>query len=128
MNNKRKMIFCEPCAYKQIIDPKEEPDLVVIPTSPIQQGIPQLDQATGKTKLRPAKPQNKKYKCPKCGRGVVVKELLGAYSSLMKKLDDETERKKAEEDRLQRLKDGMPPPKKIIEDFEEIHEKKSHNP
>jgi hypothetical protein len=47
---KRIIIFCEPCAFKTIIEKEETVnDFVEIKTSPIPGGIPELDPKTGKT-------------------------------------------------------------------------------
>jgi DNA-directed RNA polymerase subunit RPC12/RpoP len=107
LKSKKYMVFCEPCSYKAIID-KDESDLVEIKTSPIPGGIPELDAKTGKTKNKPQKTQSKKFKCPKCGRGIVIKELQGAHANAIKQRDAKIEAQKIEDDRKQRLQDGKP--------------------
>lgn len=109
---KRKMIFCEPCSFKMIIEPDQTPDLIEIKTSKIPGKIPEIDPATGKTKVYPEKKQILKYKCPKCGRGVIVKELQAAYTKTYKQLDDKLEKERVDADRKKRLEDGKPPEKK----------------
>lgn len=105
---KRTMIFCEPCGFKKIIEPDEELNLTEIPTCPVPIDIPKLDPLTNKAKTKPAKVRNKKYKCPKCGRGVAVKELQAAYSSAFKKIDEEEEKARMALDKQKRIEDGKP--------------------
>ena len=85
--------------------------------SPIPGGIPALDQDTGKTKTKHQILQNKKDKCPKCGRGVVVKQLQEAYSSTIKKIKQKDEEEKFEEDRKKRIEDGKPLLKNIDSEY-----------
>jgi hypothetical protein len=108
----RKMIFCEPCSYKMIIESDSNLNLSEIPTSPIPGGVPELDPKTGKAKIKNSTPQAKKYKCPRCGRGASVKELQPAYASALKKIDEQKEQERIALDRKQRLEDGKPIEKK----------------
>ena len=110
------MIFCESCAFKQII-PKnpDDCDLVEIKTSAIPSGAPILDPRTGKAKERPQKTQAKKYKCPRCGRGVVAKEVQGAIAKAIKLRDAKTEAERQENDRKKRIQDGLPPERPNLE-------------
>lgn len=113
---KRTMIFCEPCSFKMILEKGCLPEsLVEIKTSPIPGGIPQLDPKTGRAKQKPHTNQNKRYKCPKCGRGVVVKELQGAYSTTINQIEMKAQLQKHEEDRRQRIQDGKPPERPELE-------------
>ena len=110
MNNskvKRTMIFCEPCGYKSIIEPKQNPDeLTEIVSAKIQAGIPQLEG--NKTVTKPFIERPKMYKCPKCGRGVRVKELLAPYAKAMSEIDQKKELDRLEADKLKRIEDGKP--------------------
>jgi hypothetical protein len=116
--NKAKMIFCEPCSFKMILDSDDMPDnLVEIKTSPIPGGIPVFDAKSGKTKVKSNHKQNKKFKCPKCGRGVVIKELQAAYTNTIKQIDEKQEKEKLENDRKKRIEDGMPIEKNIDTEF-----------
>ena len=115
---KRMMLFCEPCGFKQIIEPDKMPtDICEIKTSPIQQQIPILDVGTNKTVTKPFKPQPKKYKCPSCGRGVRLKELLKPYADSMNKVDEENHKKTREEQKKKRIADGQPEKKKPDPNF-----------
>lgn len=120
MNNnrqkvKRQMIYCEPCGYKQIIEPKENPeDLTVIPTTKIQGHIPQIDPATQKAVQKPFLERPKMYKCPCCGRGVRLKELLLPYAKALDDLDRKREIERLENDKLKRIEDGKPHEKPVL--------------
>jgi DNA-directed RNA polymerase subunit RPC12/RpoP len=115
---KRKMLFCEPCGYKRILEPDGKAEgLTEIKTSPIQGALPTLDPVAQKTVTKPHQPQAPKYKCPCCGRGVKVKELLKPYADLFDKADEEKERLRLEEDKKKRILDGQPPEKKVDPDF-----------
>lgn len=106
--NDRMMIFCEPCSFKAIIHGQEDlKNYSPIQTASIPGGAPELDQ-NGKKKVKPSLENVQKVKCPKCGRGVVVKTLSTPYSSAYKHIDEEKEKKRLEDDRLQRIKDGVP--------------------
>jgi DNA-directed RNA polymerase subunit RPC12/RpoP len=136
---KRMMLFCEPCGYKEIVEPNEEPKgLFEIKTSVVQTNLPTIDPMTNKAihvalpdpktqqlVNKASRPQPKKYKCPKCGRGVRLKELLKPYATAMDKVDQEKEKARLQQHRADRLKDGIPEEKKL--DIPEFHipEKKS---
>ncbi len=116
--SKAKMIFCEPCSFKMILDGDDMPDnLVEIKTSPIPGGIPFIDAKSGKTKTKSNTKQSPKFKCPKCGRGVVVKELQSAYQNTIKQIKDREEKEKIESDRKKRIEDGTPIEKNTELDF-----------
>lgn len=107
---KRKIIFCEPCSYKEIIYGDDDLDgHSILPTSPVPGGSPILDPATKKTITKSSKKQMKKLKCPKCGRGVAVKNLPSAYVKAFKEVEDRERAKKEEEEKKKRIEDGMPP-------------------
>lgn len=64
----KKILFCEACGYKQLVN---ENELNLVPRMDIQNGTKDLN----KKKLK----QNMMSKCPKCGRGVILKRLTEAY-------------------------------------------------
>lgn len=101
MESNRLMLFCEPCAYKQIIEKDNSEDLRTIPTSPIPLGY--LKKTKEKEKQQP-----KKTKCPKCGRGVALKTLPEAYSKAYEEIEKKEKEKKIEEEKFKRIKDGTP--------------------
>ncbi len=107
-STKRKMIFCEPCSFKKIIEPGEDTGLVEIKTAAIPGGIPELDPLTNKVKNKPSTPALKKFKCPRCGRGVILKDLQQAYAKTLKQIDDKKEQDRIAKDKEERLKDGVP--------------------
>lgn len=117
-NNTRRMIFCEICSYKRIIEPNENiTDLAENKTSKIQVKIPQLDPVTGKTIKGTFVAQPKRYKCPKCGRSAKVRELLKPYADALKAVDETILAQQREEEKKKRLEDGRPEEKKIDPDF-----------
>jgi len=69
--------FCDHCSFRKIINNPEDLDIfVIIPSSPIQKTIPQIDSLTKKLKMQSMN-QPKKLKCPKCGfsnRPKIIKE------------------------------------------------------
>ena len=106
------MLYCEPCSFRLILEPDELPkNLVEIKTSSIPSGIPTIDSKTGKVQNKPSRGQSKKYKCPRCGRGIVLKELQGAYCKAIDQLTEQQEKEKEQKDKQQRLEDGKPPEK-----------------
>lgn len=115
---KRQMMFCEPCGFKKIIDFNEQiTDLFEVKTSPIQLKIPSLDPVSQKTVQSKFQPQAPRYKCPKCGRLVKVKELLPVYSKLFEQLEQQKVKQKQEEEMRKRLEDGKPVEKKPDPEF-----------
>jgi DNA-directed RNA polymerase subunit RPC12/RpoP len=73
-------IHCD-CGFHKTLT--KEDDLFKIKTAPVPSGSPFLKD--GKTVNKKPKPQAKKVKCPKCGRGVIVKKL----KTPIKKADNE---------------------------------------
>lgn len=117
-SNIRRMIFCEICSYKRIIEPNENiNDLVENKTSKIQVRIPQLDPVTGKTIPGTFVAQPKRHKCPKCGRAAKVRELLKPYADALKAVDEAKLAEQREGEKKKRLEDGKPEEKKIDPDF-----------
>lgn len=113
----RSMLFCEPCGFKKIIEPEqEELGLTEIKRPSVQGGIPQLD-ATFKTTTKAAVERKRMYKCPRCGRGVQIKELSQSYTKVLNELDQRKERERIEKDRLKRIEDGKPLEKKADPNF-----------
>jgi predicted RNA-binding Zn-ribbon protein involved in translation (DUF1610 family) len=141
--NNRKMLYCEPCGFKKIIEPHQEPSAMVeIPRVNVQRGIPNLDPETRQTNVAkaplkdakmceeleakakrdnsitwsdgiylyatPGVRKNRMYKCPKCGRGVVLRELVTAYVSAFDQLDRRREQERIEKEKVKRIEDGKP--------------------
>lgn len=135
---KRMSLYCEPCGTKKIIEIEElviektDPRLATgqvkiknmdeaeIKSSPIQLKIPVLDPETKKTVESKFQPQPTKYKCPKCGRAVKLRELGIVHKPLadaLQRTAEEKERQRLEEDKKKRLEDGKPPEKKMDPEF-----------
>jgi len=107
--SKTKFIFCEICSYKKIVKTEEDiAGLVEIKTSAIPGGSPELNKISGKTDLKKTKLQNKKFKCPNCGRGVVLKESQTAYSTTIGFLKEKEQKEKLEIENKKRIEDGKP--------------------
>ncbi len=68
------IIYCEPCNYKKIIENPNEVGLIGVATSPVPGRIPILDPETNKTKTFDHVTTMPKYKCPNCGRAVILKK------------------------------------------------------
>lgn len=87
------LIFCEICSYKQFVkDPKElkgveRPNIPVPPNTKIQpsNGIV-LTNKDVEPKIQKDIPQPVMVKCPKCGRGVIVKKIPDAYKNTDKQI------------------------------------------
>lgn len=105
---KRYMVFCEPCTYRQIIEAAEPQELTTIKTSAIPGGSPQLDPATKKAVAPPAKPRQQKVKCPKCGRGIVVRDLPEVYAKEYTAIDERRQQERRAADVQKRIEDGKP--------------------
>ena len=104
---KRKILFCEPCGYKEIVEVEDIGDeYQEIPDVP--GGSPTLDPVTKKVVTKKGIRREKKKKCPKCGRGVFLKNLPAAYTKTIKSIEKREEKEKQESERLKRLEDGKP--------------------
>ncbi len=90
MSVKWYQLYCDYCGYKRITDGSDIHDLREIITSPIPGGTPQLKPAekkavtpilhapaevTNGTIISKSIPQRKKFKCPKCGRVVMARQI-----------------------------------------------------
>lgn len=109
---KRFLVFCEPCAYKKIVTEDELKTLPTIKRADIQGHINELDKQTRKIIKKPPIKKNMLTKCPKCGRGVIVKNLPPSYTSAFDQKDKVSKQTQEEEAWLARLKDGTPEKRK----------------
>lgn len=105
---KRYMIFCEPCAYKKIYTTEKPEDLVHIKVSEVPGGSPKLDPKTGKTVFSKNHKQLQKVKCPKCGRGTVLKPLPDVYSKSYDAIDKREQEAREAAEKRKRVEDGTP--------------------
>lgn len=85
---KRWSIFCEICSYKQIVEGEK-----------FETSLPQI-KTTVKDQI--------KLKCPKCGRGITVRNIPGAYSNIIKEIEDKKRKEHAELEKKKRIEDGTP--------------------
>lgn len=68
------LVNCLYCGkYRVIREPSAIADLTQVTLSRIPGGVPILDPETSKVKNKKTIPRRPMYKCPKCGRGVVLK-------------------------------------------------------
>ena len=102
-DSSRYLIYCEYCSYKKIIE-NDSINLVEIPQSKIQINI----DKTGVNKESKFIEQNKKFKCPKCGRGVRAKIPTKPYQTLLEKKDIEVEKQRVSAELQKRIEDGLP--------------------
>jgi len=118
-NTKRWFLFCEPCAFKKIIKADDPADagLVEIPQAKIPGGVPVLDPKTKKAKDKPDLSRMKKFKCPQCGRGVMIKKLPEVYEKAYKEIDEEKRKKEQELEKQRRIEDGKPYVRNPEEEF-----------
>lgn len=88
---KHYQLYCDNCHYKRITDGSDIDDLRLIPSSPIQKTMPQIDPqakvtnivnrfhqpAVNKIEIKPSTfvNQKKKFKCPKCGFAIRAKQI-----------------------------------------------------
>lgn len=69
------ILYCEPCGFKRLTDGSDVAGLIPYKQSSIPGGSPYRDPATGKIKTPEARPNSKKFKCPKCGRVITVRKV-----------------------------------------------------
>ena len=125
IENNRSMLFCEICGFKKIIESQENIDFFEIKTTPVQTRLPTIDSITGvpininknDAKNKNTKLQSKKYKCPKCGRAIKLRNIIKPFEDAIKKIEKENAKIQEEENRKKRIEDGKLPEKKIDSDF-----------
>jgi len=122
--NKRLIVYCEPCGYKQIIIEDSDIDLNEIPLADVPGGAPRLNLVTKKTVDRKSLSRNKTYKCPKCGRGISSKALPEVYVKTIKEREELENKEREQQEREQRIKDGLLPEKPKFDPKIEIQKRK----
>lgn len=132
--NSRQYFYCEACGFKKITG--SDHGLHEMKTSPIPLAAPK--EADGK-KYNLAKyvsadgkivesfyPKNMnqrvKVKCPKCGRAITSKTLVGAFEKAYEDKEKKIKEDQINEDRRKRMLDGIPDSRKskFTEKFEEL--------
>ncbi len=68
-------LYCDFCGYKRISDGSDVKDLREVKTSPIPGGIPFIDPLTKKVVAPKSSSQRKRFKCPKCGRSIMARQI-----------------------------------------------------
>ncbi len=72
--SKTYVIYCEPCGFKKIIENPLDVGLTKYPASNIQGRIPVLNPENRKTETFEFIQPMPKFKCPNCGRTVILKK------------------------------------------------------
>lgn len=68
-------VFCDYCSFKKIIKkPEDLQGFKIVPSSPVQKSLPQIDPITNKFKEPTDLELPKKVKCPKCGFAIRPKK------------------------------------------------------
>ncbi len=90
MSVKTYQLYCEYCGYKRITDGSDVQDLRAVKTAPVPGGSPQIDpnakkvvktglhqpaDVTSGTFVPKAMLQRKRFKCPKCGRVIMARQI-----------------------------------------------------
>jgi hypothetical protein len=76
MSLKHYQLYCDCCNYRRITDGTDIQDLIPVKTSSIQQGIPYIDPLAKKTVTPTYKPQKLRFKCPKCGKVIMARQII----------------------------------------------------
>lgn len=81
------LLNCEICNYRQVTSNNSDVGLYENKTSPVPGGLPYLDQEKKEIVVKPSQPQIKKFRCPKCGRGIIAKPAKNPQDEVNKRLD-----------------------------------------
>lgn len=74
--NKLYLIRCDYCAWKRVTNGKNVDDLHEIKATPVPLGFPKFDKAENKVIDPLYKEQRKRFRCPGCGRTIVVRDYV----------------------------------------------------
>jgi hypothetical protein len=88
MSVKNYQLYCDFCGYKRLSDGSDVQDLIQVKNAPIPCGTPYLDPA-GVLVVPKPKPQQKKFKCPSCGRAIKAKKISSIEP--VEKVENETD-------------------------------------
>lgn len=99
------------------MDTDKPEDMVAIKVSDVPGNIPQLDPVAGKTITKPNLKSLPKVKCPKCGRGVIIKKLPETYTKTFAEIDEKNRKEAELLDRKKRVEDGRPLKREQDPDF-----------
>lgn len=78
--------YCEPCGYREFLNEEDFKSKIEISRSPIPKGVVKIEDGKAtEESLKQGVPQPRMFKCPKCGRGVKVREV----ANLKRKLSSE---------------------------------------
>lgn len=86
----RFQIYCQYCGTSKIVsDKKDITGLKEIPRKDVPGGVPYYDHEKKQIVEKKTLPQAKMFKCPTCGRGVIVKKYLVELPGENKESNDE---------------------------------------
>ena len=88
-------LYCEICNWNKI-SKGDAVDVFEIKSASIPGGAPKLDPDTNKVVIPKNRNQTKKFRCPKCGRGVRAKVISDPQEELNEKLEKQ---RKLEDDK-----------------------------
>lgn len=103
---KRFLLFCEPCAYRKIFDTDKPEGLYLSKSSAVPLKTIKMGDDVDKSKS--FKEQPIKSKCPKCGRGVILKKLPQVYAKSYDEVDKRKQKEQEEYEKKKRIEDGTP--------------------
>ena len=89
MSLKLYQLYCEICGWKRITDGSDISDLYEIKCADMPTGAPKYDTLEKKTVVPPLKKRLRKFRCQKCGRGVVPRKIQNPQAELDAKLEKE---------------------------------------
>jgi hypothetical protein len=91
-------LHCEICNWGKVTNGAEvEEKLYEYKTSPIPVGIPQFDKENNKVVVREPQKQPRKFRCPKCGRVVIPRQIQDPQEQIDSK-NEISSRKRHEQD------------------------------
>lgn len=83
---KKYMLMCNHCDYKKITDAEGVQKLYEYPQNILQKGVP-LKGADGKIETAGTLPAKRKFRCEKCGRAIISREIPDVQAKLDEKLE-----------------------------------------
>lgn len=99
MSKKKYLLMCNSCDYKKVTDAEGVQKLYEYPTNQVQKGIPLKNEETGKLDQPQMLPVKRKFRCEKCGRAIVAREIADVQANLDQKLELERRMKEIEDEK-----------------------------
>ncbi len=98
MPTKLYQLYCEICNWKRITDGSDVTDMTELKISSIPGGSPKLDPITKKVIEPKSKKPRKRFKCPKCGRAVIPRQINDPQTKMNEKNEELEKIKEADEE------------------------------